>query len=185
LRWAFNQHVISDPCSPDPCQNDGLCSDGTCTCTERYKGKHCQTQKIQVPECPSGFQLGNSKKSCYLATGPGKNFGAAESWCRSQGGYLVTVNGKAENSYLQTLMQQRGFAWCWTGLHDQNGEGNFKWIGLQANAGYRNFAHGEPNNSDGSEDCVYIDRDRGTWNDNPCNITPPTICEAKTVLVWK
>jgi len=44
-------------------------------------------------------------------------------------------------------------------------------------AGYQNWAHGEPNNYRGNEQCGVIDKITGKWNDINCESRFSFICE--------
>ena len=74
----------------------------------------------------------------------------------------------------------------WTGLNDRHFEGEYIWHGTDRNFSiildYENFAHNEPNDGTGDEDCVEIAQDplRGfcyEWNDWDCGRSAQIICE--------
>ena len=80
------------------------------------------------------------------------------------GGYLVTINSSAEDSYVYNLANKKTF---WTGLTDQGNEGTFKWINGES-ASYRNWASGQPDNAQneirGEENYGEVTTS-GKWND--------------------
>ena len=72
----------------------------------------------------------------------------------------------------------------WIGIHDKTSEGHFTYMdGRQIS--YTNWAHGEPNNGNGGEDCVeafggYNHHKAGKWNDVPCSAKLAFVCERPT-----
>jgi C-type mannose receptor len=61
----------------------------------------------------------------------------------------------------------------WVGFTDAFEEGRFLWVDGDGLA-YEDFRRGEPNNSDGNEDCgdIYL----GKWNDDDCAAELPFAC---------
>ncbi len=60
---------------------------------------------------------------------------------------------------------------------DQLSEGRWSWVSGSSST-YTNWASGEPNDSDGDEDCAINNHNYGTsWNDIDCDNTYPFICE--------
>lgn len=85
------------------------------------------------------------------------------------GGYLVTVNNAAENTFIYNTFSQYGGVnrGLWIGLNDKASEGNFVWSG--PNTTYRNWGGNEPINQGGATDYVHIfwpgDGRQPGWND--------------------
>jgi len=85
-----------------------------------------------------------------------------------QSGYLVTITNGAENSFVASIVSQRGTAWI--NVNDRATEGTYKIDGNaptdEANTQikYSNYAAGEPNNYWGLEDSTQM-YTNGQWND--------------------
>ena len=111
----------------------------------------------------------------YALTSAALSFTDAEAQAVRNGGHLVAVNTKAEQTFIEktffTTPEDRLKAY-WIGLTDAASEGKFVWTTKEAYA-YNNFATDEPNNMGGNEDYVAINwhmshgyyGDFGTWND--------------------
>lgn len=92
---------------------------------------------------------------------------AAETAANALGGFLVTIDDVAENTFvLNTFANAVGSGRIWLGYTDQVTEGTFLWTsGLTA--GYTNWTPGEPNNAGGNEDFTHMYPGNGQWNDVP------------------
>ena len=75
------------------------------------------------------------------------------------GGHLVTVSDVEENHWLASIFG----GGLWIGLTDRDEEGRWVWASGE-DADFRNWRHGEPNNSHGNEDYALL-YDGGDWND--------------------
>ena len=137
-----------------------------------------------------GSQTYNSHT--YAITSSAMNFANAKIQAAALGGYLTTINTKAENTFLTTQFYGTYGTAIWIGANDIETEGTWIWDngttsgdnGLTdticnassgdcqpSNAtwadGSRKWNNGEPNNSR-NEDCANITRSDGTWNDLAC-----------------
>ncbi len=65
---------------------------------------------------------------------------------------------------------------AWLGANDFQSEGNFVWESSGAPLSYLNWFEGEPNNLGGNEGCMHFRTD-GQWNDRPCQLVLPAMCE--------
>ena len=140
-----------------------------------------------------GSQTYNSHT--YAITSSAMNFANAKIQATALGGYLTTINTKAENTFLTTEFYGTYGSAIWIGANDIETEGTWIWDngttsednGLTdticnapsgdwqpSNAtwadGSRKWNNGEPNNA-GNEDCANITRSDGTWNDLRCSRT--------------
>ena len=123
----------------------------------------------------------------YALTSNTMNWAAAATAAASAGGYLVTLNTKAENVWIWNQFETQ----VWIGANDRATEGTWVWdngttsgdSGLTDNIcgsgcspnsnatwadGTRKWNNNEPNDS-GGEDCANITRSDGTWNDLACS----------------
>ncbi len=105
----------------------------------------------------------------------------AQEVCEEAGMNLLTVNDSAEEEWAQGLAVSydgEGYGW-WMGLNDRENEGEFVWVSGEA-VTYTNWDGGEPNDANGGEDCASLlhwDVYDYQWNDLPCDVTIPFVCE--------
>ena len=124
---------------------------------------------------------------CFRAFGGWLTYDNAERACHSYGGHLGAPRSSEEKSVIYTITSAKGIGWHWLGLNDRNQE--FSWLyadgtsagfdDMTTDSGwsYNEFANGEPNDWEGTENCVGAYRG-GSWNDRGCNSdTLPFICE--------
>ena len=129
----------------------------------------------------------------YAITSAAMTFAEAKAAAAAVGGYLTTVNTKAENTFLtEKFYAAYGNKALWIGANDIATEATWIWDNgttsgddnltdticnapsgncQPSNAtwadGSRKWNNGEPNNA-GNEDCANITRSDGTWNDLRC-----------------
>ena len=127
----------------------------------------------------------------YAITSTAMSFSDAQA-AAAVGGYLVTVNTKAENTFLTTeFYAAYGNRALWIGANDIDTENTWVWdngttsgdngttdniCGTGCNPysdatwadGTRKWNNSEPNNS-GNEDCANITNSNGFWNDLRCS----------------
>ena len=65
----------------------------------------------------------------------------------------------------------------WIGATDVTVNGTFLWTSDNSTLGFVNWRSGEPNDSNGNEDCLLLCRDK-RWNDYNCDRSLPYICES-------
>ena len=120
----------------------------------------------------------------YAVTTSAMNWEDAKIEAASLGGYLATINTKAENDWLTAKFISYGNFWI--GSHDKATEGTWVWDNgttsddsgvsdnISAGAKWPDGtlkwgSTGEPNNSGSSEHCGTIRDSTGVWNDVQCN----------------
>jgi hypothetical protein len=79
------------------------------------------------------------------------------------GGYLLTINSEAENTWVTSNLGDYKWDSYWIGFNDKTEEGTFVWAN-GADSTFTNWNGGEPNNS-GDEDVVEFNGYNGKWND--------------------
>ena len=130
----------------------------------------------------------------YAITSSAMSYADAKAAAAALGGYLTTVNTKAENTFLTNeFYAAYGNSALWIGANDIAAEATWIWDNgttsgddnltdticnapsgdcKPSNAtwadGSRKWNTNEPNNA-GNEDCANITRSDGTWNDLRCN----------------
>ena len=97
----------------------------------------------------------------------------AEERCESENAFLVTIDNSEENQFVRNISAQND---VWIGLHDMSQEGNFVWISNSTSL-YRSWSRDEPNNDGGVEDCAHMLASSTLWNDLPCGVPSPYVCE--------
>jgi hypothetical protein len=102
----------------------------------------------------------------YAITSDKLNWDAAKQFAVEQGGYLVIIDSKEENSFILDTYRiplKVTEDILWIGLSDESEEGIFRWVNGEIPT-YTNWAFGEPNNDYGTQDYghMYLD---GTWDD--------------------
>jgi len=122
----------------------------------------------------------------YAITTSAMNWENAKIQAASLGGYLATINTKAENDWLTAKFISYGNVWI--GSHDKDTEGTWVWdngttsddsgvsdnisAGAKWPDGTLKWGNtGEPNNSNPGEHCGTIRDSTGVWNDVYCNYT--------------
>ena len=108
--------------------------------------------------------------------------------CKHNGGKLFEPQSAGEIATILRLYSGylAKFEEIWIGIHDKTSEGHFTYMdGRQIS--YKNWAHGEPNNANGGEDCVELygnynhrNNQAGKWNDVPCSLKLAFVCEKPT-----
>jgi hypothetical protein len=120
----------------------------------------------------------------YALTTTAMNWENAKIEAASLGGYLATINTKAENDWLTAKFISYGNIWI--GSNDKDTEGAWVWdngttsddgdvsdnisAGAKWPDGTYKWRHpAEPNNSESAEHCGTIRNSTGVWNDVYCN----------------
>uniref|UniRef100_A0A673KXN1 C-type lectin domain family 4 member M-like n=1 Tax=Sinocyclocheilus rhinocerous TaxID=307959 RepID=A0A673KXN1_9TELE len=112
---------------------------------------------------------------CFFMSTELKSWSDCRQYCRDRGADLVIIN---------TEEKQVSFERVWIGLSDTENEGIMKWVdNSPLKQGF--WFKGEPNNSNGNEDCIELNYNReetgwsplNSWNDYPCSEKKKGICE--------
>ena len=136
----------------------------------------------------------------YAMTSSAMSFADAKAAAAALGGYLTTINTKAENTFLTTTFFDTLNAVIWIGATDQVTENTWLWdngttsgddnltdnlCGTSTNCrnsnatwadGTEKWYGSEPNQS-GDEDCATIWKTEGTWNDLSCGASKYGVIE--------
>nr|AIT83005.1 CD209 antigen [Sparus aurata] len=122
--------------------------------------------------CKPGWLKFNNK--CYFVSpcGTSKTWEGARKDCQQKGADLVIITTRDEMDFVKS-----SFAITWIGLSRHEHEDKWKWVDGTFLDGDGFWQDGEPNNSDGEEDCVELSRSATAWNDVHCNQKFSWVCE--------
>nr|ACN12988.1 mannan-binding lectin isoform 2 [Mesocentrotus nudus] len=137
--------------------------------------------------CPERFmQVG---RRCYYYNSGKVDWHDANRACQRLGAHLVSIHNAEDSREVYALWKSlvdadrrddRDAAY-WIGLNDDRIEGFFEWSD-GTRLGYSLWQRGEPNNTNGGEDCVAPrndgrnDFDRQRWNDGTCTDRKSYFC---------
>ena len=104
----------------------------------------------------------------------------AKQKCETIGAYLVEVNSREENDFVNGLLSSalntRGFTLFWLGGSDSSEEGVWKWSHSNDPLDFSMWKTGEPNDAN-NEDCLHMYTYTGGWNDRECESPLGFVCE--------
>nr|XP_030718176.1 C-type lectin domain family 10 member A [Globicephala melas] len=126
--------------------------------------------------CPTSWL--EHEGSCYWFSSSGKPWPEAEKYCQLEDAYLVVINSREEQDFVQAHI---GSSYTWMGLSDLDGV--WKWAdGTDYETNFKNWKPGQPDDWQGhglggGEDCAHFHPD-GKWNDDACQRPYHWICEA-------
>ena len=104
-----------------------------------------------------------------------KTWSEARDICLSDGSSLPVPWNRATNEIIQDLIPgDRTFL----GMSDIDKEGS--WVTVHGSPlGFTNWDEHEPNNADNNEDCGFMFKESGKWNDRSCSSLVTFICQFK------
>ena len=125
----------------------------------------------------------------YALTSAAMTWSDAAAAAASLGGYLATLNTKAENVWIWNQFETQ----VWIGANDRDTENIWVWdngttsddggisdnisVGAKWPDGTVKWNTGEPNNGGSGENCSIIRDSSGVWNDLPCSLSRYIIIE--------
>ena len=149
------------------------------------------SDSYEIFYAPTSFNCGSDcgvKTGCTVQTYNGHDYlfcETAKIWsdsrdfCRSYGGDLVAVGSTLEMDFIKTSLDTLEFntRHSWSGMNDLENEGSMVWS-HGSPVTYENWLINEPNDSDGSENCVIFGAAQNrTWLDFPCSYLAFFVCE--------
>lgn len=138
---------------------------GTCSAVVNYATPTATDvcSSCLTPSPIAGFTfLGTLNGTHYYLSNAAASYATALTTSNANGGYLMSVNSAAENTFVRNAATLAGVGTYLIGYSDVASEGNFIWSNGDANA-YANWNAGEPNNI-GNEDFTQV-LTSGFWND--------------------
>ncbi|XP_060077911.1 perlucin-like [Ylistrum balloti] len=138
--------------------------------------------------CPIDFQ--QYGESCYKVFFEPVSWIDAKKYCQVFGGDLVKIETQEEEAMLDNVLndvhtnKSARVENYWIDGSDELFEGEWRWVGTpgysQIISGYTHWAPNQPDNDDGTENCMQIRFDFNLyWNDEECTDKDSFICEAE------
>merc|ERR1712043_74662 len=127
-------------------------------------------------QCPAGWS--NRQSSCYHVSRDADSWVESMRMCQSHKGRLVSIETSEEQQYLESLLSSGADDKYWVGGSDWTVEGVWIWEPSGTNITYTNWEMNQPDNDNGVEHCMYMNRDSNfMWVDEFCQDTYNYICE--------
>ncbi|CAJ1070748.1 macrophage mannose receptor 1 [Xyrichtys novacula] len=124
-----------------------------------------------VPALDCGPNPGWRKKNniCYYYNDTDiVDFHTAMRRCYAEKASLVTIHSRDEQAYVNSMVGTGDVATAWIGMRMVGvANGQYMWVDFSPMV-YTHWAPGEPNNANGEEQCVQMNRHQGGWNDANC-----------------
>ncbi|XP_029732228.1 perlucin-like [Aedes albopictus] len=116
------------------------------------------------------------------------NWIGAVQYCNRIGMRLAVVNSESKNLAVLEAIHAANedgidLSNAWIGASDISKEGTFVWLATGRPVNYTNWSENNPNNDEGTENCVEIAYQPYTqfkwrWNDNKCDAVNNFVCES-------
>lgn len=123
--------------------------------------------------CDAPQELAAGDGHCYLLGAEASSWLASSVACSDWGGALARIDSPEE----EALLSQNTSVDTWIGLNDRELEGDMRWADDSELGAYSHWAPQQPDDFDGSEDCVELLSDDRGWNDRPCTDLRAYLCE--------
>ncbi|XP_029993598.1 CD209 antigen-like protein C [Sphaeramia orbicularis] len=133
------------------------------------------TREAEAERCPQDWLMFDS--SCYYISTQRKTWDDSRRDCLQRGADLVVIGNRQEQAFLTGFTEV-----AWVGMTDRRREGRFVWVDrTPVNRNQLQWARGQPDNSNGAEDCgdLYTRIDFIGLNDSACTTLRQWICERK------
>ncbi|XP_072226192.1 ladderlectin-like [Leuresthes tenuis] len=131
--------------------------------------------------CPESWYSFNGRCYKYIATK--MTWIDAELHCVSQGANLVSIHSQEEENFVKHLIRSIDPAdgVKWIGLTDCQKNGAWLWSD-GSKFDFKFWNTGEPNNYQGSEDCVQTNWGQNKkWNDIKCSYEYAFVCATRSI----
>lgn len=145
------------------------------------------------PLCEGGdARAEGADGTCIVYFATPATWDAARTTCEGIGGTLAIIDDQAENNLVATIppADPVNLPDCWAAGTDAGSEGEWHWLAggtiFYSGGAIVTYAHwrtGEPNNSNGTENCMVVEGDTViagegyTWDDRPCDRSYSYFCE--------
>ncbi|XP_023933559.1 macrophage mannose receptor 1-like [Lingula anatina] len=167
----------------------GKWADRACSQTKsyicEYPRKGYQQNKVgttpRPPACPLEHYWRGYGDYCYKRVFGRQTWFQAWELCKNLGGDLASFHSQRQmNEAADVPQYASGYRDnFWIGLHKPTKNSSYVWTDGSA-LDYTNWDEGEPNDHNGLESCVELNRgQRGLWNDANCYTLKQCICQVK------
>ncbi|XP_023932374.1 macrophage mannose receptor 1 [Lingula anatina] len=167
----------------------GKWADRACSQTKsyicEYPRKGYQQNKVgttpRPPACPLEHYWRGYGDYCYKRVFGRQTWFQARELCKNLGGDLASFHSQRQmNEAADVPQYASGYRDnFWIGLHKPTKNSSYVWTDGSA-LDYTNWDEGEPNDHNGLESCVELNRgQRGLWNDANCYTLKQCICQVK------
>ncbi|XP_077862270.1 macrophage mannose receptor 1-like [Saccoglossus kowalevskii] len=127
--------------------------------------------------CHSSLDWYLYDESCYYFSDPSDSINGRQGWsdarsyCYFNGGDLVSIHSVDEQRFIHQMQQESS----WIGIREYGAGNTYEWSdGTPVD--YVNWAEGEPNDSNGEEQCAEMRKGDGSWNDLNCGDRLTFVC---------
>ena len=132
---------------------------------------------LRIPlfsRCPPGW-VTDGISNYYMMRSRFNKMADARQQCQNLGADLPIISSAKENNFILDLLEKEGKDWASVGFLRNVSDMEFYWVnGSELRGKYSAWNAGEPNNSDGVENCAYMkgyrNINKGKWNDCRCDI---------------
>ncbi|XP_023264465.1 macrophage mannose receptor 1-like [Seriola lalandi dorsalis] len=124
---------------------------------------------IPAPDCGTNVGWRKNNNICYYYNDTDiVDFYIAVKRCYAEKATLVSILNKDEQAYVNTMVGTGQVSAAWIGMRMFGiASGQYMWVDLSP-VTYTHWGPGEPNNANGEEQCVQMNRHQGGWNDANC-----------------
>ncbi|KAM6975835.1 uncharacterized protein LKV04_015092 [Tautogolabrus adspersus] len=124
---------------------------------------------VPAPDCGSNPGWRKNKNICYYYNDTDVvDFHTAMRRCYAEKASLVSIHNKDEQAYVNSMVGTGEVSASWIGLRMfGTAGGQYMWVDFSPLT-YTHWGPGEPNNANGEEQCVQMNRHQGGWNDANC-----------------
>ncbi|XP_047200502.1 macrophage mannose receptor 1 [Hippoglossus stenolepis] len=124
---------------------------------------------LPAPDCGTNVGWRKNNDICYYYNDTDVvDFHTAIMRCYAEKASLVSIHSKDEQAYVNTMVGTGRVTAAWIGMRMIGiANGQYLWMD-HSPVTYTHWASGEPNNANGEEQCVHMNRHQGGWNDANC-----------------
>ncbi|XP_026210056.1 LOW QUALITY PROTEIN: macrophage mannose receptor 1 [Anabas testudineus] len=122
-----------------------------------------------APDCGTNPGWRKYKNTCYYYNDTDiVDFHTAMLRCYAEHATLVSIHNKDEQAYVNSMVGTGKVTEAWIGMRVSGlADEQYIWVDFSP-VTYTHWAAGEPNNANGEEQCVQMNRYQGGWNDANC-----------------
>ncbi|MEM9489538.1 MAG: C-type lectin domain-containing protein [Myxococcota bacterium] len=143
------------------------------------------TSALAIPACMDAVTYNDAILAGrrYRLVLDGLGWHDARDVCAADGADLVAIADDYENELLRGLSAGSASV-VWIGYSDIAREETWVWVNGAEQMTYQPWSRGEPNNTNGNEDCAeMLVEHKGIWNDGVCTTVRDYACECDPLAV--